>query len=54
MNIKELADAVKNYKPTDEEIAAMRQRAKEAAARFEKEAWERRVTQEMLNRSYSI
>lgn len=54
MNIMELIKAAKEFKLTPEYIESMRERAREAEKRFEQEDWDRRVTQEMLNRSYSI
>jgi len=54
MNIMELIKAAKEFKLTPEYIESVRERAREAEKRFEQEAWDRRVTQEMLNRSYSI
>lgn len=52
--LRELRELALNWKPTKEDIERMQARAREMEKKFEQQAWDRRVTNEMLNRSYSI
>ena len=54
MKISELIDAAKTTVLTNDDIAKMRQRLKDAEDRFEKEAEERRFNPEDYDRYYNI
>lgn len=54
MTIDHLLEAAKNIVITPEDIKALNERLKAAEEKFEREAWERRITTEFLNRTYTL
>jgi phosphoglycolate phosphatase-like HAD superfamily hydrolase len=54
MNVRELIEAAKNFQPTEAQVEAFVNRLNEREKEYEQKAWDSRVTNEMLERTYSI
>ena len=54
MELKELLEVIKNTELTQQQKKEINKRIKEMDEEFESNAWKNRITQEWLNRTYSI
>jgi hypothetical protein len=54
MNLDDLIEASKNWQPTDEQIRAFEKRMLDAEARFARESKAKEVSEDFLNRQYTI
>lgn len=54
MNFDALAKAVENWQPTEQDIKNLEKRLTEAEAKFAEESRRKRITQEWLNKEYTI